>query len=60
LGTQNDGIVILDTNANTLKVLRNKQLKDKDIWKIMKKNNQYLIFTDSERAIQINARELEN
>jgi len=59
LGTQNDGLIVFDKNANTLKILRNKKLKNKDIWKIIKKGNSYLIFTDSNRAIKIKAKKLE-
>ncbi len=59
LGTQNDGLIIFDKNANTLKVFKNRKLKNKDIWKIIKKGNSYLIFTDSNRAVKIKARKLE-
>jgi hypothetical protein len=60
LGTQNDGLIIFNKNANTLKVFRDRKLRNKDIWKIIKKGNSYLIFTDSNRAIKIKARKLEN
>jgi ligand-binding sensor domain-containing protein len=60
LGTQNDGLIIFDKNTNTLKVFKNRKLRNKDIWKIIKKGNSYLIFTDSSRAIKIKARKLEN
>ena len=59
MGTQNDGIIIFDTKVNTLKVYRDKRLRNKDVWKILKKGNHYLIFTDSNRAIKIKAKRLE-
>ena len=59
LGTQNDGIVILDKSSNVLKIFRHKKLKNKDIWKIVKKHNHYLVFTDSNKAVKVKAKKLE-
>jgi hypothetical protein len=59
LGTQNNGIIIYNTRINTLKKFRDRRLRNKDIWKILKKGNAYLVFTDSERAVRIRASKLE-